>query len=151
MKHISHSLILVLLFLFHNVTLSAQSDQFGTVHEPQIKADTLTVVDFAASWCQPCLKSLPKLQKLSLQYPKIQFLVISVDETQEGRDHLVQRTKLELPVVWDQNHSWAKFYDPKGMPSLFIVNPSGKIIYSHVGFNREKWDHFLTEFKKLNK
>jgi len=148
MKQFNYSLVFALSLLASTPSLPAQADQFGKNHPPKMKNAGLTVVDFAASWCKPCLQSLPKLQELTQQYPKIQFLVISVDETQKGRDKLIQRTKVTLPVVWDQDHSWAEHYDPKGMPSLFIVDQSGKIIYSHVGFNKQKWDHFLDELKK---
>lgn len=141
---------------FGSSILYAQTtDQFGAIHVPLQKAEGLTVVDFAASWCKPCLKSLPLLQKLSEECakhsPGVRFLVISVDETLAGRDQLIHRTKVGLPVVWDKDHSWAEFYRPEGMPSLFIVDHGGKVIYSHTGFNQEKWGHFVEELLKLTK
>ncbi len=76
----------------------------------------VTVVDFAASWCVPCWKSLPHLEALAQSHPDIQFLVVSVDDREDGRDQLVGRLGLSLPVIWDGGHAIASAFGPKACP-----------------------------------
>lgn len=130
---------------------SQTTDQFGTSHSPETPITQLTVVDFAASWCKPCLKSLPELQSLADAFPEIRFLVISEDETARGRDKLIQRTGITLPVVWDQDHVWAQHYSPEGMPALFVVDEKGTVIYSHSGFTPKEWQHFKNTLNRHTK
>ena len=52
-----------------------------TVSLSQISGKTLTVVDFWATWCQPCIRSMPRLVELSEAYKDqgVGFIGISVD------------------------------------------------------------------------
>lgn len=41
------------------------------------------LVDFMATWCQPCIQIAPRLDELSKQYPKIKFYKVDVDQSQD--------------------------------------------------------------------
>ena len=79
------------------------------------------VFDFWATWCKPCIKSLPKLQSLAEKYAKrdVQVLTINVD----GPRNLpkvrpfMQRHKLKLPVLLDKTNEVLKAVPPSGRPS----------------------------------
>ncbi len=119
-------------------------DQNGRAHELGPRSyEGVTVLDFAASWCDPCWKVLPKLQKLARAMPKVRFIVISEDEKPEGRDELARGLKLELPVVWDSGHKLAERLGPKGMPATFVLDSKGKVIYRHTGASDKKWTEFV--------
>lgn len=138
------SLVLLLLSLQAN---GAALDQFGKNHNPQSPGEGITVIDFAASWCKPCWKALPHVNALAEEGVKV--LVVSVDKKESGRDKLVKRLNLTVPVIWDKDHLWAEAYQPEGMPSTLIVDASGKILYRHTGFDKAKWQVFLTRLKQL--
>ena len=78
------------------------------------------VFDFWATWCKPCIKSLPKLQSLSEGYAKrgVQVLTINVD----GPRNLpkvrpfMQRHKLKLPVLLDKTNEILKQFHLGGRP-----------------------------------
>ena len=114
-------------------------DQHGKAHAWRGPADHYTVIDFAASWCRPCWKVLPKLQAFAEDHPDVRVLVVSVDDERRGRDALVERLDLTLPVLWDQTHEIARHYQPGGMPATFVLGPDGKIVYQHVGSADEAW------------
>ena len=46
-----------------------------------IKGEKLTIIDFWATWCKPCVNSIPKLVELSESYPEsdVVFIGISID------------------------------------------------------------------------
>ena len=123
-------------------------DQFGNKHE-LINTSGYTVLDFAASWCKPCWKALPHLQEFANANPNIKVVVVSVDDTENGRDMLVKKLKLTMPVVWDEGHKIAETYNPPGMPTTMILDKDGKIVYSHVGFSTGKWAKFRETLKNL--
>ena len=128
---------------------SGERDQFGDQPEWQGPSDGYTVVDFAASWCLPCHKSLPRLEALAKREPAVRFLVVSVDKRRSGRDQLVEHLGLTLPVLWDENHRIAEHYQPEAMPATLVLDPSGKIVYRHVGYDQKLWAEFESFLESL--
>lgn len=123
-------------------------DQYGTQYSTSDLKGQVTVVDFAASWCKPCWKALPKLEDLSKEFPQLKIIVLSVDSKVVGRDRLVKELNLSIPVVWDGNHEWAKLFKPRGMPTTLILDEQGQIIYQHEGASKKSWQNFLEKLKK---
>lgn len=117
----------------------AALDQHGKAHAWRGATGEHVVVDFAASWCAPCQKTLPALQAYADAHPKLKILVVSVDEDPAGRDRLVSGLGLRLPVLWDDGYAIAEHYRPAGMPATFVLDPQGEIVYSHVGSGKEDW------------
>jgi thiol-disulfide isomerase/thioredoxin len=142
------SIALFIGFGFLSVPASAQTDQFGAVHD-LASPSRVTVVDFAAAWCPPCWTSLPQLQDLARRFPDVQFLVVSVDAKVEGRDQLVRRIGLTLPVIWDANHAIAERFQPQGMPATFVLDAEGSVIFEYLGYNRKVWDAFVRFLEKM--
>ena len=128
--------------------LAETTDQHGVEHELS-KAGTYTVVDFAAAWCQPCYKALPRLEDLAAEYPEIRFLVVSVDDEIDGRNQIVEDLELTLPVIWDEDHHLIQRFSPRSFPATYVLDPSGKPIYQHTGFDREKWQALVSYLRAL--
>ena len=124
------------------------TDQFGQSHSPQSPGEGVTVIDFAASWCKPCWKALPRLEALHREHPELRILVCSEDEQVGGRDRLVKKLGLTMPVIWDQGHQWARRYQPDAMPTTMIVDSKGNILFRHGGSDAAGWDAFLKALSK---
>lgn len=118
---------------------AAELDQHGGSHEWREPRGRLTVVDFAASWCAPCRRTLPRLEAFARRHPEVRVLVVSVDERREGRDQLVASLGLTLPVVWDEGHEIAKHYAPQAMPATFVVSPQGEVVLAVSGSRERDW------------
>ena len=101
-------MILILLWLGGTPMSPSTTDQFGNVHHAAAPGEGLTVLDFAASWCKPCWKALPRVEALAQAEDDLRVLVISQDERERGRNRLVRELGLTLPVVWDEGHQWAR-------------------------------------------
>ena len=142
--------LLIAIVLTATPTVSEELDQHGVAHPwrgPEVERHT--VLDFAASWCAPCLKTLPHLEALAKRTPSIRFLVVSVDDEVAGRDSLVEQLDLELPVLWDEHYAIADHYEPPAMPTTLILDPQGEVIFTHTGSDREAWDQFVETVEKI--
>lgn len=53
-------------------------------YEAAIAKDSLTVVDFWATWCGPCRMIAPKLEAMSGEFPTVNFVKVDVDENDEA-------------------------------------------------------------------
>lgn len=113
-------------------------DQYGEVHNLADLGQGRVVVDFAASWCEPCYEALPKLAALAQVHPEVRFVVVSVDETRAGRDRLVKDLGLELPVLWDEGQRIVEGFAPAGFPATYVLE-EGKVIHQHMGTEASSW------------
>ena len=127
------------------------SDQFGKAHRADELGDSLVVLDFAASWCKPCWKALPRLEALAAERPSLRVLVVSQDEDRRGRDRLVRKLALTVPVLWDEGHRWAARFQPEGMPTTMILDGDGKVLHRHSGSSERGWRDFIAVLDRLQR
>ncbi len=96
-------------------------------------------VDFWATWCNPCRRELPEFQKFYDLYknnPRVVFVAASTDAEKEKVLPYIQQMKYTFPVAYAEDT--ATKFGVEGIPSLFIIGPSGKIRYKIVGFDPDK-------------
>jgi thiol-disulfide isomerase/thioredoxin len=99
-------------------------------------AGQVVIVDFWATWCEPCRQSFPAYQKLVDEFGgKLSVLGVSVDESPEGIPAFVAATGAKFPVGWDEGQVAAQSYKPPKMPTSFIVDGSGIVRFVHAGFS----------------
>ncbi len=97
------------------------------------------VVEFWATWCAPCRKSIPHLTKLQEEYGEdgLEIVGISTDQNQALVKPFVKRQgmKMGYTVGMDDNNrtkrAWMDAAGQKGIPSAFIVDRNG--IIQHIG------------------
>ena len=130
---------------------AVETDQGGRAHEWSGPSAGYTVVDFAASWCTPCWAVLPRLEKYAAEHPQVRVLAVSVDDKVSGRDLLVSKLKLTIPVLWDEKHRIAEHYRPGGMPFTLVLDPSGNVVYRHTGSAAKEWDAMVAFLAKAAK
>ena len=98
-------------------------------------AGKVVLVDFWATWCEPCRSSFPEYQALLARYPdRVVVLGISEDDEQQGIDSFAQETGVQFPLAWDPDKTVAARYQISGMPTLFIIDQSGLVRFVHSGF-----------------
>ena len=95
----------------------------------------VVLVDFWATWCEPCRLSFPQYQALSSRHGKdLVVLGISEDDEDAGIDRFIEETGASFPVAWDGDKSLAQRYRINSMPTLFIIDKNGLVRYVHSGF-----------------
>ena len=98
-------------------------------------AGKVLIVDFWATWCEPCKQSFPAYQKLVSKLGGDWVVVgISQDDDAKGIPAFLSETGAKFPVVWDDGKSVAKAYSPPTMPTAFVIDRSGIVRFVHVGY-----------------
>ena len=95
-------------------------------------------LDFWASWCPPCLTSLPLLEELRKQFPSDQFqiLAVNVDQDVEKARKFLERTGVGYPSATDPKGRLPEMFGVETMPTSFLIDRSGVIRYVHHGFRK---------------
>lgn len=102
----------------------------------------VVLINFWATWCEPCQYEMPILQDLHQQYAQRGLSIIGVNtgETPAKIEDWVARFKLEFIIVLDNTEpTLADIYRLRGQPSTFILSPTGQIsaiFYGPISFTQ---------------
>jgi thiol-disulfide isomerase/thioredoxin len=101
-----------------------------------IKGNTVTIIDFWASWCGPCGEAMPALDAIHQKFKGQKFAVIgvNVDDKPATPEVKALASKVKFPLVYDPGKKLATEAGVQTMPSSFVLDSKGKIIYIHKGF-----------------
>lgn len=108
-------------------------------------------VDFWASWCAPCLTSLPLYNDLYREYRDhgLEIVAINVDNPiEDGLDFLLD-TPLDFLIPADPDGDAAELFGVIGMPSSYLISPSGEVTLVHMGFRDGDIEIIEAEIQKL--
>jgi peroxiredoxin len=94
-------------------------------------------LSFWASWCTPCRQEMPFLAKLSERHAGegFQVLAVNVDEQAQAAKDFVAQYELPFPILRDGDKAVSKQYRIPGFPTHYIVDRTGRIRFSGLGFN----------------
>jgi thiol-disulfide isomerase/thioredoxin len=114
-----------------------EASKTGPTSQPTVKTESigagkaLTVVNFWATWCAPCIEELPAVSTLAAKYPNVRFVGIGVDTESKVRG-FIQTTPLSFPVSasgavaveWSKNLGNEK----GGLPFTVLIDSKGSIL-----------------------
>jgi peroxiredoxin len=95
----------------------------------------VVLVNFWATWCEPCIAEMPALQALRDALAPTGFEVLGVN-FQEGPtriDAFVRKNGISFPVVRDTDGAVVRAWNARVFPSSFVVDREGRIRYVMVG------------------
>ncbi len=116
-------------------------DADGRVHDLAGYRGKVVVVNFWATWCEPCRDEMPALQRAgqSLADKGLVVLTVNVGDSEEKAAAFFRQAGLSLPVVFDKDWSVARsLWKLRMLPSTFIVDRKSTIRYSILG--EVDWD-----------
>ena len=101
-------------------------------------------LDFWASWCSPCRKSFPWMNEMFNKYNAdgLKIIAVNLDKDRGAIDTFLSSNPTQFTVAFDPDGRVAKTYKLVGMPSSFLIDRSGNLKETHIGF-REKDKHEL--------
>jgi len=104
------------------------TDMTGQAVSLQALRGKVVLVNFWASWCEPCRAEMPSLQALA-EREKAQLVVLTINlkESPEAIARFVQSTGLTLPVLRDPLGDTARAWGIKIYPSTVLVDPAGQV------------------------
>lgn len=103
----------------------------------------ITLINFFATWCPPCIEEIPMFNKLYEQY-KDSFEIVGVlyekDRSKEEIMAFVKEHNIKFPVtIGDENFVAAKMFDDvKKIPESFLFSKDGFLFEKYVGIVDEK-------------
>ena len=102
--------------------------------------DRVVLVNFWATWCEPCEAEMPAMQRLHDMFDREDFelLAVSVDEGAEEVHAFRERLDLSFPILLDPGEVVAHRYQTFRYPETLLVGRDGVIVERYVG-GRE-WD-----------
>jgi peroxiredoxin len=110
-----------------------------TVSLADFRGGKKVVVAFWASWCGPCRLEMPSL----IQFYKnnhndssdFEILAVSIDEDPKDAANFATAMKLNFPVLVDPRQKMANAYGVEGIPTMFIIDKAGKVIFGRAGYD----------------
>ena len=109
------------------------------------------VLDFWATWCEPCKLEIPGFVDLQNKYGAkgLQMIGISVDDTLEQLKPYVAEYKMNYPVLQGLDHDDVQdaFGPIFGIPTTVVISRDGRICRKHPGYTKK--DVFEREIKAL--
>jgi thiol-disulfide isomerase/thioredoxin len=113
--------------------------QWITGNPPDIKnlSNTVYIIEFWATWCQPCLSSIPHLIELNNKYKDNGLLIIglSQDKSEQKVRRFIAEHKMNYPVAID--NGTADQLGIKGYPTVVVVDHKGEIAFKGYPWDKQ--------------
>lgn len=131
--------------------LSSLVDQQSS-HLNQYKGKVV-YVDFWASWCGPCAKSFPFLNKLHQQFKDqgLQIIGVNLDENLDEAKTFLSKIPAEFAISVDVSKQCAEAFAVEAMPSSYIIDRKGLVHHIHLGFREGAAEELQTTIEQLLK
>lgn len=129
---------------------------FSVTNRPAVAADSLApgagkvvLVDFWASWCEPCRHSFPWMNDMQKKYANdgLVIVAVNVDNDRAAAERFLDENPTELEIRYDDDRSLARRFEVVAMPSSFLLDENGQVVEQHMGFKVLKQDEYEAAIK----
>ena len=119
----------------------------------ELKGKKVTIIDFWATWCKPCVRSIPALVKLHEKYKTqgVQVLGVNVDGTRNlpKVKPMAHSLGITYPVLLDVNSQVMTDLKVTQLPTILIINERDEIVALHQGYRPGEEAVIEKEIRKL--
>ncbi|MFZ4814046.1 MAG: TlpA family protein disulfide reductase [Phototrophicaceae bacterium] len=91
------------------------------------------ILNFWATWCEPCVSEMEALQGISNAYPTVQLVGINVGESLDEVEAFRQTYGLRFFMLVEPDSSTILNYQVTGIPRTYIISPAGEVVAFHFG------------------
>jgi len=113
----------------------ALRDVEGRLHRLEDYGGKVVLVNFWATWCEPCREEMPSMNRLraSLAGRPFEVLAINLAESEGRIRRFKEQVPLDFAVLMDRDSTVARAWQARVLPISFLIGPDGRIRYSVVG------------------
>lgn len=99
----------------------------------------LVYLDFWASWCIPCRKSFPWMNKIHEKFQKqgLEVIAVNLDKDSQLVSQFLKKYPALFKIAYDSSGNTAEQFHVKGMPTSFLISRDGKLLSVHMGFRKK--------------
>ncbi len=108
------------------------ADAYGKTENLSQSQGRITLVNFWATWCPPCVHEIPSMNRLAAAYDKKDFGIVSIN-FKEDPEHVLaflKRVDVDFPVLLDRDGAVSGRWRVFAFPSTFLLDRNGHIRYS---------------------
>ena len=159
MRKFSVLLLLVLIFTLSFSALAVEVGETLPDFEAQdLEGNTVNISDYQgqyvlydawATWCGPCKKAMTAYVQNIDKFKEagVKIVALSVDAKLKAPKEYVEEKGIPFTVIHDNNKQAGKKWGVRGIPTMFFVDPEGKVIFKEVGFSHfaEVWEKITSE------
>jgi cytochrome c biogenesis protein CcmG, thiol:disulfide interchange protein DsbE len=111
------------------------ADANGERHRLADYRGKVVLVNFWATWCEPCLEELPSIERLRASLANRPFAVLAVEMGGSARTAAETAAKLGLrfPLLVDRDSTAGAAWRVEFLPASFLVDRRGNVVFRHPG------------------
>ena len=117
-----------------------------------VQEKKVSLINFWATWCLPCMKELPSLNRLFELKKNDDFQVIGVNSDYENQKKLVNKTikelKISFPQILDKDGKLVEKFNVNGLPTTLVIH-NDKVVRILAGEHDFDAQEFLKFINKL--
>lgn len=115
----------------------------------------VVLLNFWASWCPPCRREMPSMERLHLSLKGEDFAVLAVNQMEDA-DHVFAYTgELEVDptftILFDKDSKVSHSFGVKGLPTTYLIDKQGRIRFRAIGGREFDHPEVVKKIKQLMK
>ena len=125
----------------------------GTPFKLKENRGKILIVDFWATWCGPCIRSIPSLIEISKEYKEagVELVLVNCEEPETRVRPFLERLKSIPTVVLDTDGTVSKQYNVAAIPQTVLIDRDGGIVEVLVGASDENEEILRKKIETLIK
>ena len=116
----------------------------------------LVIINFWATWCQPCKEEMPSLDKLysDSSFKNLQIFAVNMENPNHAKTKkFFSDLKIKkLKIFFDENLNFVKIFKLRGVPTTILINKNGEEfarITGSIDFQDKKFINWLLSYDKI--